>query len=80
MANEKEKMEYRSGIYGKAEVRFGGRIAIEPVRFVSPDGRERHGLTLAEFYNGGEVGETPQDQRTHDDFLTAHGLGWGMNV
>ena len=61
-----EKQKYQSGIYGKAEARFGGKIAIEPVRFTNGDGTERHGLTLSEFYNGCEVGSTPTDQRTHE--------------
>ena len=61
-----ERPKYTSGIYGRAEARFGGRIAIEPVQFTSPDGKQRRGLIFSEFYNGGEVGSTPQDQRTHD--------------
>ena len=51
-----EKQKYQSGIYGRAEARFGGKIAIEPVRFTNGDGAERHGLILSEFYNGSEVG------------------------
>ena len=62
----KEKKKYQSGIYGRAEARFGGKIAIEPVRFTSGDGIERHGLILSEFYNGSEVGSIPTDQRTHE--------------
>jgi len=61
-----EKQKYQSGIYGRAEARFGGKIAIEPVRFNNGDGIERHGLILSEFYNGSEVGSTPTDQRTHE--------------
>ena len=61
-----EKQKYQSGIYGRAEARFGGKIAIEPVRFTNGDGIERHGLILSEFYNGSEVGSTPTDQRTHE--------------
>ena len=64
MAEEKPK--YESGIYGKAEARFGGKIFVDVVRFTGRDGIERHGITLAEFYNGGKVGETPEDQRLHD--------------
>ena len=60
------KQKYQSGIYGRAEVRFGGKISIEPVRFTNGDGIERHGLILSEFYNGGEVGSAPTDQRTHE--------------
>ena len=61
-----EKQKYQSGIYGRAEARFGGQLSIEPVRFTNGDGIERHGLILSEFYNGGEVGSTPTDQRTHE--------------
>ena len=61
-----ERPKYTSGIYGRAEARFGGRIFIEPVQFMSPDGKLRRGLIFSEFYNGGEVGSIPQDQRTHD--------------
>ena len=64
MAEEKPK--YESGIYGKAEACFGGKIFVDVVRFTCRDGIERHGITLAEFYNGGKVGETPEDQRLHD--------------
>ena len=64
MAEEKPK--YESGIYGKAEARFGGKIFVDVVRFTGKDGVERHGITLSEFYNGGEVGSTPADQRLHD--------------
>ena len=64
MANETPK--YESGIYVKAEVRFGGKIFVDVVRFTGKDGIERHGLMLSEFYNGGEVGSTPEDQRLHD--------------
>ena len=63
---EENKPKYESGIYGKAEARFGGKIAIDVVRFTGGDGQERHGITLAEFYNGSNVGDTPEDQRTHD--------------
>ena len=62
----KEKPKYESGIYGKAEARFGGKIYVDVVRFTGKDGIERHGITLSEFYNGGEVGSTPADQRLHD--------------
>lgn len=61
-----EKPKYESGIYGKAEARFGGKIYVDVVRFTGKDGVERHGITLSEFYNGGEVGSTPADQRLHD--------------
>ena len=61
-----KKQKYQSGIYGRAEARFGGKIAIEPVRFTNGDGIERHGLILSEFYNGSEVDSTPTDQRTHE--------------
>ena len=61
-----EKLKYESGIYGKAEARFGGKIFVDVVRFTGRDGIERHGITLSEFYNGGEVGSTPADQRLHD--------------
>ena len=61
-----EKQKYQSGIYGRAEARFGGKIAIEPVSFTNGDGTERYGLTLSEFYHGSEVGSAPQDQRTHE--------------
>ena len=61
-----EKQKYQSGIYGRAEARFGGKIAIEPVNFTNGDGIERHGLTLSEFYSGSEVGTAPTDQRTHE--------------
>ena len=61
-----EKQKYQSGIYGRAEARFGGKIAIEPVSFTNGDGIERHGLTLSEFYSGSEVGTAPTDQRTHE--------------
>ena len=64
MAEEKPK--YESGIYGKAEARFGGKIAVGVVTFMGKDGIERHGITLSEFYNVGEVGRTPKDQRLHD--------------
>ena len=61
-----EKPKYESGIYGKAEARFGGKIFVDVVRFTGKDGVERHGITLSEFYNGGAVGSTPTDQRLHD--------------
>ena len=61
-----EKPKYESGIYGKAEARFGGKIFVDVVRFTGRDGVERHGITLSEFYNGGEVGRPPVDQRLHD--------------
>lgn len=61
-----EKKKYLSGIYGKAEVRFGGKIYIEPVSFIAQDGLKRHGLALSEFYNVSEVGTIPTDQRTHE--------------
>ena len=63
--NEKQP-KYESGIYGRAEARFGGKIAIEPVRFTNGDGTERHGLIMSEFYTAGTVGEPPTDQRTHE--------------
>ena len=65
MTNE-ENNEYRSGIYGRAEVRFGGKIFVDAVTFHGMDGRDRHGLTLAEFYTNGEVGAPPADQRIHE--------------
>ena len=61
-----EKQKYQSGIYGRAEARFGGKIAVEPVHFDIGDGKKCHGLILSEYYDGGEVGFTPTDQRTHD--------------
>ena len=61
-----DKPKYESGIYGKAEARFGGKIYVDVVRFTGKDSIERHGITLSEFYNGGEVGSTPADQRLHD--------------
>ena len=63
---EEEKSKYESGIYGKAEARFGGKIFVNVVRFRCGDGIERHGITLAEFYNGCKPGEIPEDPRLHD--------------
>lgn len=63
---EENKPKYESGIYGKAEARFGGKIFVDVVTFTGRDDVKRHGITLAEFYNGGKVGGTPADQRLHD--------------
>lgn len=60
------KPKYESGIFGKAEARFGGKISIDVVKFTNTYNVEKYGITLSEFYHGGEVGDVPTDQRVHD--------------
>ena len=40
---------YESGIHGKAEALFGGKICISIVKFVKSSG-EKHGISLSKFY------------------------------
>ena len=64
--SESSKPKYESGIFGKAEARFGGKISINVVKFTNTNNVEKYGITLSEFYHGGEVGDVPTDQRIHD--------------
>lgn len=64
--SESNKLKYESGIFGKAEARFGGKISIDVVKFTNTNNVEKYGITLSEFYHGGEVGTVPTDQRLHD--------------
>lgn len=63
---ENNKPKYESGIFGRAEARFGGKISINVVKFTNTNNVEKYGITLSEFYHGGEVGEVVTDQRLHD--------------
>ncbi len=58
-----ENQNYESGIFGKAEVRFGGKIAIHVVDY---KGTNTHGIALCEFYKKGTVGEPAPIQQFHD--------------
>ena len=54
---------YKSGILGTAEVRFGGKISIA---IVSSNDGTIHGLAFSEFYKAGKVGETiPESVKIH---------------
>ena len=64
--SENNKPKYESGIFGKAEARFGGKISINVVKFTNTNNVKKYGITLSEFYHGGEVGSVPTDQRLHD--------------
>lgn len=64
--SENNKPKYESGIFGKAEARFGGKISIDVVKFTNTYNVEKYGITLSEFYHGGKVGDVPTDQRVHD--------------
>ena len=58
-----QEPNYESGIYGKAEVRFGGKIAIDVVGYQT---KKIHGIALAEFYQKGTVGQNPPTQQHHE--------------
>lgn len=58
----KKDNEYKSGIYGKAEVRFGGKIQLGIAQF----GGGIHGITMSEFFDNGKVGEENPSQDHHD--------------
>ena len=58
-----ETQNYESGIFGKAEVRFGGKIAIHIVDY---KGTKTHGIALCELFKKGTVGEPAPTPQHHD--------------
>jgi len=58
-----ENMEYKSGIMGWAEVRFGGKIFIDAVSIANSN---IVGIKLSECFENGTVGEKPPTLRCHD--------------
>lgn len=60
MENEKK---HESGIIGKAEVWFGGKICVDVGKF---DNADTHVLGLSEFYVKGKPGTLPDYQERHE--------------
>ena len=58
-----KELNYESGILGRAEVRFGGKIALDVVEW---PGTGLHGITMAEFYEKGTVGSQPPTPGKHE--------------
>ncbi|MBR6140916.1 MAG: hypothetical protein IKQ37_04030 [Bacteroidaceae bacterium] len=58
-----ENQNYESGIFGKAEVRFGGKISIHVVDY---KGTKTHGIALCELFKKGTVGEPAPTPQHHD--------------
>ena len=58
-------MNYQSEILGNAEVYFGGKIS---VGLISSKDKTFHGISLAELYKAGEIGEriTPKSVHMHE--------------
>lgn len=57
------QLSYESGIFGKAEVRFGGKILVQVIEYKNPDVK---GIALCEFYQKGEVGENNPSPLYHN--------------
>lgn len=55
--------DYKSGILGVAEVRFGGKIVVEVIS--SNDGTV-YGLSLSECYESGTIGNKVEKTKVHD--------------
>lgn len=63
---ENEAKVLTSGIYGKAEVRFGGKIAIG-VGTMPGSEKTWHAIDFSEFYDAHQVGESsPKDVKKHE--------------
>lgn len=58
--------KYESGIFGRAEIRMGGRVGIMPVTFVGDDGVRRHGISMAELFQDCESAECATQMRMHE--------------
>jgi len=61
---DKENNSYKSGIIGKAQACFGGKIYIDIIKARTE--KNVYGIALSEFYQQGEVGTPSKCQETHD--------------